>query len=136
MEEIFIDSSVFLRFYAKGDKAKGYPAEKMFRMAAARKIGLITGPQVFLEVERSLKNDFNCHNGKILKILEAMTAVPNMKLLDRDLVAGAIRLAKETGQSFPDAYTAVMARNRKAKVATFNKKHFDKLETELYLLEG
>ena len=64
-----------------------------------------------------------------------MTAVPNMKLLDRDLVAGAILLAKETEQGFPDAYIAVTAQSRKAKVATFNKRRFDKLGTTMYPLQ-
>ena len=64
-----------------------------------------------------------------------MTAVPNMKVLDRDLVVGAILLAKETGQGFSDAYIAVTARNRAAKVATFNKKHFARMDAKLYPLE-
>ena len=136
MEEIFVDSNVFLRFYAYDDEAQGEAAEKMFRLAAGRKIDLITGPPVFFEVAWTLKSGFNWPNHKILETLEAMTAVPNMKLLDRDLVIGAILLAKETEQGFPDAYIAITAQRRKAKVATFNRKHFVKLGTKLYPLEG
>ena len=136
MREIFVDSNVFLRFYAEDDEAQGDAAEKMFRLAACRKIDLVTGPPVFFEVAWTLKSGFNWPNHKILETLEAMTAVPNMKLLDRDLVVGAILLAKETEQGFPDAYIAVTARSRTAMVATFNKKHFARLGSELYSLEG
>ena len=136
MEEIFVGSNVFLRFYAEDDKLQGDAAEKMFHLAAARKIDLVTGPPVFFEVAWSLKSGFNWPNHRILETLEAMTAVPNMKLLDRDFVVGAIGLAKETGLGFPDAYIAVTAQNRKAKVATFNKKQFSKLGANLYLIEG
>ena len=136
MEEIFVDSNVFLQFYAEDDKTQGDAAEKMFRMGAAQKVDLVTGPPVFFEVAWSLKKGFNWPNNKILETLEAMTMIPNMKLLDRDLVVGAILIAKETGQGFPDAYIAATARSRKAKVATFNKKHFSKLEVNLYPLDG
>ena len=135
MEEIFVDSNVFLRFYAEDDKSQGDVAEKMFRMAAARKINLVTGPPVFFEVAWSLKRGFNWPNHKILETLEAMTAVPNMKLLDKTLVVKAILLAKETRQGFADAYIAVTALSCKAKVATFNKQHFSKLRAKLYPLE-
>jgi predicted nucleic acid-binding protein len=135
MEEIFVDSNVFLRFYAEDDKAQGEAAEKMFRMGAARKVDLVTGPPVFFEVAWSLKKGFNWPDHKILETLEAMTMIPNMKLLDRDLVVGAITLAKETGQGFSDAYITAAARSRGAKVATFNIKHFSKLGAKLYPFE-
>ena len=106
-----MDSNVFLRFYAEDDKSQGDAAEKMFHLAAARKIDLVTGPPVFFEVAWSLKSGFGWPNHKILETLEAMTTAPNMKLLDRDLIVGAIMLAKETGLGFPDTYTAVTARN-------------------------
>jgi predicted nucleic acid-binding protein len=135
MEEVFVDSNVFLRFYAEGDKAQGDIAEKMFRMAASRKITLVTGPPVFFEVAWSLKKGFNWPNDKILNTLEAMTAVPNMKLLDKELIVEAILLAKKTGQGFADAYVAATAQSRKTKVATFNRQHFSKLEATLYPLK-
>jgi predicted nucleic acid-binding protein len=135
MEEIFVDSNVFLQFYTDDDKAQGDAAEKMFRLGAARKIDLVTGPPVFFEVAWSLKKGFNWTNDKILEALYAMTAIPNMKLLDRDLVVRAILLAKEKGQGFSDAYIAATAQGRKAKVATFNKKHFARLDVNLYPLK-
>ena len=135
MEEVFVDSNVFLRFCAEDDKAQGDSAEKMFRMAARREIELVTGPPVFFEVAWSLKSGFKWPNEKILETLEAMTTIPNMKLLDKDLVVKAILLAKETGQGFSDAYITVTARARGAKVATFNVNHFSKLGAALYPLE-
>jgi predicted nucleic acid-binding protein len=132
MEEVFVDSNVFLQFYADDDKAQGDAAEKMFRLGASRKVDLVTGPPVFFEVAWSLKKGFNWPNSRILEALESMTAIPNMKLLDRDLVVRAILLAKETGQGFSDAYIAATAGIREAKVATFNSKHFAKLGVNLY----
>jgi predicted nucleic acid-binding protein len=134
MPEVFVDSNVFLRFYIEDDTVHGRAAENLFRRAAKKEIELVTGPPVFFEVAWTLKATAKWSNIKILEVLTAMTAAPNMKLLDRDNVIAAISLAEETGQNFADAYIAVTAKVRGANVATFNKKHFMKLKTSLYPL--
>ncbi|MDR1979920.1 MAG: PIN domain-containing protein [Synergistaceae bacterium] len=134
MEEIFVDSNVFLRFYVEDDEPQGAAAEKLFRMSAQKEVELITGPPVFFEVAWTLKVWAKWPNEKILEALQSMTAIPNMKILDKDTVIEAITLAQESRQEFADAYIAATARGRGAKVATFNKKHFVKLGSNLYPL--
>jgi predicted nucleic-acid-binding protein len=135
-EEIFVDSNVFLRFYAEDDQAQGDLAEEMFRRAARDELKLVSGPPVFFEVAWTLKSWFKWPNHRIVETLEAMAAVPNMKLLDKDLLVEAIALAKRTEQDFADSYIAATALSRGSKVATFNRKHFNKLGAKLYPLEG
>jgi predicted nucleic acid-binding protein len=134
MPEVFVDSNVFLRFYAGDDTEQGREAENLFRRAARKEIELVTGPPVFFEVAWTLKAAVKWANAAILETLEAMTGAPNMKLIDKDIVVEAIVLAKETGQNFADAYIAATARTRGAGIATFNKKHFEKLGASLYPL--
>jgi predicted nucleic acid-binding protein len=136
MTEIFVDSNVFLRFYAEDDQGQGDSAEEMFRRAERNEVELVSGPPVFFEVAWVLKSCFKWPNRRILETLEAMAAVPNMKLLDKDLLSEAILLAKRTGQDFPDSYIAATALSRRSKVATFNRKHFIKLGAALYPLNG
>jgi predicted nucleic acid-binding protein len=136
MEEIFIDSNVFLRFYASDDAGQGDLAEELFRRAARNEIGLVTGPPVFFEVAWTLKAWAKWPNAKILDTLQAMTAIPNMRLIDKDTVISAILLAKAAGQEFADSYIAATVRERGIKLMTFNHKHFMKLKTPLYTLSG
>jgi predicted nucleic acid-binding protein len=136
MEEVFVDSNVFLRFYANDDAGQGDLAEERFRRAAQREIELVTGPPVFFEVAWTLKAWAKWPNAKILGALQAMTAIPNMKLIDKDTVVAAILLAQETGQEFADSYIAATVRERGVKLMTFNHKHFAKLKTPLYALNG
>ena len=134
MPEIFVDSNVFLRFYAGDDTEQGQAAERLFRRAAQKDIELVVGPPVFFEVAWTLKAAAKWPNQKILEALSAMTAVPNMKVIDKDMVIEAISLARKTGQDFADAYIAATAQARGADIATFNKKHFARLGATLYPL--
>jgi predicted nucleic acid-binding protein len=134
MPEVFVDSNVFLRFYAGDDTEQGRAAEKLFRAAARKEVELVTGPPVFFEVAWTLKAAAKWTNARILDTLTAMTAVPNMRLLDKDTVIEAISIARGAGQNFADAYIAATARSRGADVATFNKKHFAQLNVPLYPL--
>jgi predicted nucleic-acid-binding protein len=65
-----------------------------------------------------------------------MLAIPNLCVSDSDCVKQAISLARESKQSYADAYIAVRAKNEQTGVATFNKKHFIKFNVPLYPLEG
>ncbi|MDR1966283.1 MAG: PIN domain-containing protein, partial [Synergistaceae bacterium] len=89
---------------------------------------------VFFEVAWTLKAWAKWPNAKILEALQAMTAIPNMKLIDKDTVVAAILLAQETGQEFADSYIAATVQERGIKLMTFNHKHFMKLKTPLYTL--
>ena len=80
---------------------------------------------------------YKVDNSKVLDVLEAILSYPNLRVLDKDQVITAISLARATDSVFADSYIAVSAGSIKAdNVATFNKKHFAKLGTKLYPLEG
>ncbi|MDR1508443.1 MAG: PIN domain-containing protein [Synergistaceae bacterium] len=132
MTEVFVDSNVFLRFYAGDDTEQGKTAEAIFVKAKNGGIKLLCGPPVFFEVAWTLKAWAKWPNDRILETLKAMTAVPNMTLLDEEIVVHAIALAQETGQEFADSYIAAAVRTRGARLATFNRKHFAKLGVPLY----
>ena len=61
-----------------------------------------------------------------------MLYTPNLRVLDEKIVKDAIEIARSEKQGFADSYIAITARRLAIGVATFNKKHFSKLGTELY----
>ena len=73
---------------------------------------------------------------EILDKLESILTIPNMHVFDDGYVKRAIYLARETNQSYPDAYIAVVSQEKKIGVISFNEKHFSKLGVELYPLEN
>ena len=66
-------------------------------------------------------------------MLDALISFRGLKIIDRDLVAESVNLARAANSDFADSYIAVSAARAKADcVATFNEKHFARLDCDLY----
>ena len=95
---------------------------------------MFCGPPVFFEIAWVLNSRYKIPLAEILDKLESILAIPNMRVFDDDYVKRAISLARETNQSYPDAYIAIVTQDKKIGVISFNKKHFAKLGVVLYPL--
>ena len=135
MQGYFVDSNVFLRFYTADDPKQQMEARKVFLKAKAGEIELFCGPPVFFEIAWVLNSRYRIPSADILNKLESIFTIPNMHVFDDDYVKRAIFLARETGQSYPDAYIAVVSQDKHIGVISFNEKHFSKLGVKLYPLD-
>ncbi len=135
MKTVFVDANVFLRFFTKDEQGQHDKAAALFRKAAAERVQLVTGPPVLFEIAWTLRSTYRVDNAKILDVLQRLAALPGLRLADPDTVDEALSVAKRTGQEFADAYIHAAALRGKADaVATFNRKHFEKMGTALYAL--
>ena len=123
----FVDSNVFLRFLNKDEPKHAAAAASFFKKAQDGEIALYCGPPVFFEIAWVLKSFYKIQNSKILDTLESILSIPNLKVLDADYVAKAITLARKKNAGFADSYIAVTAINSNAGIASFNRRHFEKL---------
>lgn len=133
MNKIFVDSNVFLRFFTRDDRGQHEQAFNLFTKADEGLIDIVTGPPVLFEIAWTLRGAYNLSKEQVLDALAAIVALKGLQLIDADVVQEAIRLAQSSGQEFADAYIAAAAQKKKAEVATFNKKHFQRLGAKLYL---
>ena len=132
MKTVFVDSNVFLRLLTRDDAGQHERAAALFRRAAAGKVALVAGPPVLFEVAWSLRASYDMPREKILEILSAIAAFQGLKLLDADLVAEAVALAKRSGAHFADAYIVAAALACGAdEIASFNRAHFERLPAKL-----
>ena len=122
MPGYFVDSNVFLRFFTADDPKQQMEARNVFLKAKVGEFELFCGPPVFFEIAWVLNSRYKIPSAEILDKLESILTIPNMHVLDDDYVKRAIFLARETNQSYPDAYIAVVSQD----------KHFSKLGVELY----
>jgi predicted nucleic acid-binding protein len=132
MTRYFVDSNVFLRYYNGDDPEQRAAAAQVFLKAKNGEIELFCGPPVFFEVAWVLHSCYKIPNGTVLDVLESMMAVANLYVFDFEYVRQAILLARNMEGSYPDAYIAVVARDKKLGVVSFNRKHFAKLGASLY----
>ena len=134
----FVDANVFIRLFTELDnEIQASQAEQLLVKAGRGEVDLVTGPPVFFEIAWVLGQRYKVENSKVLDVLEAILSYPNLRVLDKEQAIAAISLARTTGSAFADSYIAISANHVKAdNVATFNKKHFDKLGVGLHPLGG
>ena len=132
----FVDANVFIRLFVEDDEQQRPLARKLLKQAQEGTIGLVTGPPVFFEVAWVLSYTYKIGNGQILDILEAVLSFPGLRVLDRELIISALSRARKTNATFADSYIAASVHHICAdNLATFNRKHFKKLEIDLYPLD-
>lgn len=132
MESVFVDANVFLRFLTKDDDGQASKAKSLFLKAQEGKLRLVTGPPILFEIAWTLKVRYKLSHTEILDVLESLIATPWLEMVDRDLAEEAVNIARLSGQDFADAYIHASAQQiGAAGVATFNRKHFEKLGTNL-----
>lgn len=135
MKTVFVDSNVFLRFVTTDDEGQHKKAAELLRKARGGKIALVTGPPVFFEIAWTLRAAYDYPREATLQLLRSLMAMPGLTVLDQEIVADALDLAQERAQDFADAYIAISARRAGAEaIATFNRRHFEKLGVELHPL--
>ena len=135
MRKYFVDSNVFLRFYSIDDEKQRQQAKEMLLKAKNKEVELYCGPPVFFEVAWVLGSTYGLSHNEILDTLETMLYIPNLHVLDEEIVRSSIELARKTKQGFADSYITITAKKLEIGVVTFNIKHFSKLGVELYPFE-
>ena len=132
MSKVFVDTNVFLRFFTLDDEGQHEKAAALLRQADAGQVQLVTGPPVLFEIAWVLRSAYGASREKILDALSAIAATPGLELLDAGTADEAITRARESNADFADAYIAAAAARAGAEqVATFNRKHFERLHVRL-----
>ena len=132
MKKIFIDSNVFLRFFTRDDQGQHEQAVDLFKKANEGLIDMVTSPPVLFEIAWTLRAAYDQSKERVLDVLSAIVTLKGLRLTDAYLVEEAVRLGKSSGQEFADAYICASAQKLNAQVATFNKRHFQRLGAKLY----
>ena len=135
MKEILIDTNVIMRLFDTSEPKQTEKAKRLFEAAQSKEVTLVVAHPVLFEVAWVLRSALKRSSEEILDVLEAIVSWPGVKVLDKDCIKQAIALAKEKGVGFADSYLAVTAMNREYTVATFNEKHFKKLDVVLHELK-
>ncbi|HUT34452.1 MAG TPA: type II toxin-antitoxin system VapC family toxin [Planctomycetota bacterium] len=132
MKRIFADANVFLRFFQRDDEDQRHRASRLLHEAAAGVHQLVTGPPVLFEVAWTLRSSYRLTREECLAVLYRILALPGLEVTDRSRVEAALQLAVAGGGEFADAYIAASIEPTNCQcVATFNRKHFEKMGAPL-----
>ena len=80
----------------------------------------------------TLKKAYKKSGEEILDLLSSLVSTSWLDMTDRDLVEEAVNIARISGQDFADAYVHVNSKKAGTdSIATFNRKHFDRMGSVL-----
>ena len=133
MKEILIDTNIIIRLFDTTSEPKQTAkARRLFFEAQAGNHILIVSPPVLFEVAWALRSFLKWRNNEVLDVLEAIVSWEGVRVLDKEYVKTAISLGRRCDNGFADSYLAVIAKKNSLEVATFDEKHFKKLDVVMH----
>ena len=128
-DPIFVDTNVFLRFFVKDAAALYEKAKVLFENAESGKVKLDTSELVVAEIVWVLESYYGFSRKEITTVLETLLASKNLKIAGHARISEAVKLYAAGNMDFIDAYNIAYVKSKgRAKVATFDMKHFKKVE--------
>ncbi len=126
---VFVDTNVFLRFFVKDVEPQYERARVLFEKAEAGKIRLETSELVIAEIVWVLESFYGFTRKEITDVLAVLLASKNLKIAGHARISDAVDLYSSGNMDFVDAYNMAFMKSKEyKKVATFDIKHFKKLD--------
>ena len=124
----FVDTNYFVRIFVADDEKQTEQAIALFKCAEAGSVKLMTLSHILFELAWTLSRRYKVSRMGVIERLEAVMAIPNLYISDREIVNDALRRARLTDSEFADSYIVAAAEKAGVdNVATFNTKHFSRL---------
>jgi predicted nucleic-acid-binding protein len=128
-DPVFVDTNVFLRFFVRDVEGQYEKARALFEKADAGKIKLETSGLVIAEIVWVLESFYGFTRKEIAEVLGTLLASRNLRIANHAKIAHAAGLYSSGSMDFIDAYNIAYMRSKMyTRVATFDSKHYKKVE--------
>ena len=125
MDELFVDTNVFLRFLTNDHPEMAEKCQALFESAVAREIRLRTSLLVMAEIVWTLESFYNLEKQDIAEKVTTILLTPNISCPEADTVIEALDFYASRNVDFIDAYHACWLREQsQSQIVTFDRKHF------------
>lgn len=127
MDEFFVDTNIFTRFFLQDDSILSPKAEEIIIDCETGKYTLVLAPVLFLEITWLLHSFYKQKKDSVILILEKMLSFSNFEILEKELVEKMVSLYEDNNVDLIDCYFAAQMQSKGIdKIFTFDH-HFDKL---------
>lgn len=128
MDNLFVDTNVFLRFLTADDPRKAERAERLFRDAVRGKLRLTTSALVVAEIVWTLESYYGLDRADIAGKVARILNTPNLECPEAGVILHALDLYATANVDFIDAYHAYWLKERsQSRIATYDRKHFSRV---------
>jgi len=129
VNEVFVDTNLFIRYLTNDDPAKADRVGKLLDEAKAGKVRLVTAEMVLAETVWVLETGYCLSPARIAHLVRAILATPGIDVENGALVSRALELYETAKIDFVDGYrAAVMERRGIRAIFSFDKKHLSRLK--------
>lgn len=129
VEQIFVDTNVFLRFFVRDVESFYQKARELFERAENGLVKLETNDLVIAEIIWVLESYYAFTRKEVNDVIITILESKGIKVDNHTKVEEAIALYISEKIDFIDAYNIVYTKAKDyKKIATFDKKHFKKVE--------
>lgn len=103
----FLDTNVFLRYFANDDPVKSLAALALLQRVERGEEHVITTPIVVFEVVFTLQRSYKIPKEVIRREVGKILSLRDLQLADRELCQNALNLYADQNIAFADAYHAI-----------------------------
>ncbi len=121
-----VDTNVFLRYFLQDNEEQYQKAKKWLNKAKKKKFNLVVFPQVIFEINYVLSNVYGLSKKEVADCLKEIIVTPYLEIIDRGVLLSTINEFRKINVDLIDIYLHFQAKDKKAKVLTFDK-DFNKL---------
>lgn len=125
---IFVDTSLFLRFYLGDDEEKARRCRALFEAIIGGKQKGFTSSLALAELVWVLEKTYEKPRSEIAEFIAGISAMPNLTVLNGPIVERALPGYVATNMDFIDAYHAALMEVQGVRTIYTYDKHYDRLE--------
>lgn len=127
MKRLRIDANVLLRFLTGEPEGMADNAARLMRRAEEGEVLLILSPLVVAEIVWVLKSFYRRSAAEIAQVLVPLLSADGLEVKDREIMVGALELARDKNVDFVDAVIALEAVRGNEVVCSFDETDFRRL---------
>ncbi len=127
MKRLRVDANVMLRFLTGEPEPLALRSAKLMRSAEDGEVLLVLSPLVVAEIVWVLKSFYQRSLGDIAEVLIPLLSADGVEVQEKEILIGAIELARDKNVDFVDAVLALEAARDGETVCTFDAKDFKRL---------
>ncbi|ADI00984.1 MAG TPA: type II toxin-antitoxin system VapC family toxin [Syntrophothermus lipocalidus] len=132
MTDVWLDANVMLRYLLRDNEEMFRQACSLVEQAEAGDICLRLASLAVAEMVWVLESFYGLERRMITQVLTDVIMADGVVAEEKELMLKSLQDYQVTGVDFIDAYLAAKAQALGHSVATFDKKHFKRLQAKLY----
>jgi predicted nucleic acid-binding protein len=127
VKRLRIDANVLLRFLTGEPEDMAESAGRLMRRAEEGEVLLVLSPLIVAEIVWVLKSFYRRSAAEIADVLVPLLSADGLEVKDREILVGALELARDKNVDFVDAVLALEAVRNDESVCSFDEIDFRRL---------